>query len=106
MVSDFSASHSGGKILPDLLAVTFLSETTNSCGAASLNKDQSSAIVALTNGVAKLLPLNFLNPPPAEVLVIFMPGAINPCFAIEGLIFDTGSGIPSRSHATTGMIQG
>ena len=89
-----------------LLVGTPLIERTISCGVAFLNMDQSNAMVPLTNGVAKLVPLNCLNPPPAATLVIFVPGAINPFFAIDGLIFDEGSGFPSLSHETTGITHG
>jgi hypothetical protein len=89
-----------------LLVVTSLIESTISCGEAFLNMDQSKAMVQLTNGAAKLVPLNCLNPPPAETLVMFVPGAINPFFAKVGLIFEEGSGFSSLLQATTGITHG
>ena len=55
------------------------------------NIDQRSAIAPVTNGTAKLVPLISMYPPPEDVLVIFIPGAISPrCFLLmdRNLILD------------------
>ena len=70
------------------------------------NSDHKSAIAPVTNGTATLVPPSVRGSPLVPRLVMPAPGAKSPRLPIELLKFDSFSGLPWRSHATTGMTQG
>ncbi len=60
----------------------------------------------VTNGAAKLVPPRLVAEPRAARLSIGSPGPPSPRLPMELLRFDSLSGRPRRSQATTGMTQG
>jgi hypothetical protein len=72
-----------------------------SAAVALENSDHRSAIDPVTNAVDKLVPLISVYCPPGIVLFIFIVGAINPRFPIDGPKFDAAFNLTIPSHPAT-----
>src|SRR6185312_15950123 len=72
---------------------------------ANGNSDHSNAMAPVTKGAAALVPPKVSNAPWAPRLVMFSPGALNPCLPMELPRLDWATGRPLLSDATTGITK-
>ncbi|HXW12855.1 MAG TPA: hypothetical protein VD694_08850 [Nitrososphaeraceae archaeon] len=92
MILAASAFNNGGINERRLNGEPAVIEYTTAAGEAFGNNDQRSAMLPVTNGAAKLVPLiRVYTAPLEEVLLILAPGAINPLVPIVAPKLDAGS---------------
>ena len=76
-----------------------------SAAEASGNADQSSAMLPVTNGTAKLVPLNVISWPLGPRLVMRSPGAMRPRLPTEELRLEVPRWTSALPQAVTGITQ-
>jgi hypothetical protein len=86
-----ASTFNNGGIIERRLDVALVIDCIIAVAVALGNTDQRSAILPVTNGTAKLVPLILVYFSPGYVLLIFTPGAIIPLFPIDGPKLEVGS---------------